>query len=98
CAAKAANDLKQRAGCTELTPKERYRGTLYALEQTFLFAPAGQPSCTGQGAQPYCAAADGNMWIRGEYDAHCPRLYRVEIIGRRNVLPGASPAYRIKVD
>jgi len=95
CAAAAA---KRRAGCKTLTPKRRYRGTLYAFGDTFLFAPLGKPPCIGEAAGRNCAAVEGNVWIRGDYDAQCPRLYQIEFVGRRNVLPGSNPAYRIKLD
>lgn len=89
---------KQQAACKRMTPKRRYRGTLFASGNTFLFAPAGQPACAGASNQPNCAALEGNMWIRPDYDAWCPRLYQLEFVGRRNVLPRPKPAYRIMVD
>jgi len=98
CAAKSSNGAKQPAGCDSLTPKRRYRGTLFAFGDTFRFAPVGRLPCTGDGAQANCAAVEGNMWIRGDYDAQCPRLYRVELLGRRNALPNSNSGYRIKVD
>ncbi len=87
-----------RTACERMTPKRRYRGTLFASGQTFLFAPAGHPPCAGEGGQAGCVAVEGNMWIRPDYDAQCPRLYRLELVGRRNVLPRANPTYRIMVD
>ena len=95
CAAEAP---KPSVSCKALTPKRRYRGTLYAFGDTFLFAPVGKPPCKGDGPEPNCVAVEGNIWIRGDYDAQCPRLYQLEFIGRRNASPGANPAYRIKVD
>ena len=89
---------KQRAACQRMTPKRRYRGTMYAGGGTYLFAPVGQPSCAGAKDQPNCAELVGDMWFRPQYELECPTLYRVELIGRRNVLPGADPAYRINVD
>jgi len=92
---------KQRAACQQMTAKRRYRGTWLLDSRRSLFAPAGK-SCTDATAQATTCAelvGRGLDWLLPYSRDHmCPALYRLEFVGRRNVLPGADPAYRIAVD
>ena len=91
---------EQLLACKRMTPKRRYRGIWLVTPQASLFAPAGKPSCIDAAAMVNCAELVGKHldWLRPYYRDACPILYQLEFIGRRNVLPGSNPAYRIEVE
>lgn len=88
---------KHRAACKRMTKPERYRGTWYTDFETSFFTPIGEDSCIETKVMG-CAALVGGEALPWPSRAACPRLWQVEFIGRRNVLPGFDPPYRIVVD
>jgi hypothetical protein len=92
----------QRLVCKRLTQPLRYRGTWLVGSKTSLFTPSGS-SCIDAKSSANCAqllnAKDAlASAIRRDSSWACLKMYRVEFIGRRNVLPNVDPAYRITVD
>jgi len=90
-------DPKHRADCKRMTKAERYRGTWYTDFETSFFTPVGEQSCI-KAKLSRCAELTGGKALPWPSRAACPRLWEVEFIGRRNVLPGFAPSYRIVVD
>ena len=89
---------KYRAACKRMTKPGRYRGTWYTDFETSFFTPIGQRSCIETKGLTRCAALAGGKALPWPARSACPRLWEVEFIGRRNVLPGSYPGYRIVVD
>lgn len=93
---------KQRAACDKMTEPKRFRGTWLVGFETSLFSPIGKPSCTEAEALASCAEllidhSEAIKTYRPWSRWACPKLYRIEFVGRRNVLPGFGP-YKITVD
>jgi hypothetical protein len=89
---------KNKAACNQLTGPRRYRGTWYVDFETSFFTPAGKPDCI-KTEVPDCVELEGDAlpWPKR---AACPREYRIEVIGRRNLLPRylTGAAYKVIVD
>jgi hypothetical protein len=89
---------EHRAACKRMTEQGRYRGTWYVSSKTSLFAPNGHERCVETKGRTNCAELVGGTYLPWPHKGHCPSSWDVEFIGRRNVLPGGNPAYRIVVD
>ena len=100
CVPKIGTRVKpeQQAICNRMTPMRRYRGTWLVGFETSLFAPIGRPSCAVPTSLEKCAELAGDLYFRPHSRWACPKLYRLEFIGHRNVLPASVPPYRITVD
>ena len=88
---------KHRAVCQRMTEPRRYRGTWYVAFETSFFTPVGMRSCIETRGLTNCAELAGSSLPWPPRWA-CPRKFEVEFIGRRNVMPGSFPSYRIIVD
>jgi hypothetical protein len=104
CAAKNGTLVspKQRLACKRLTPSRRYRGTWLVGSKTSFFSPTDS-SCVGAKSPANCAQLLDDKdalasAIRRDSSWACLKMYRIEFIGRRNVLPNVDPAYRIRID
>ena len=90
-------DPKYQAECQRMTEPRRYRGTWFVAFETSFFTPIGKQSCIKTKARTNCAQLVGKALPWPSRWA-CPRQFEVEFIGRRNLLPGFDPAYRVVVD
>ena len=88
---------KKRAECERMSQPGRYRGTWFVAFETSLFTPVGKQSCIATKGRTLCAELKG-VGLPWPPEGACPRLFQIEFVGRRNVLPGFDPSYRIVVD
>lgn len=88
---------KHRSTCKQMTKPERYRGIWYTDFETSFFKPIGEESCA-KTKFTRCAELVAGKALPWPSRWACPRSWQVEFIGRRNVLPGFAPPYRIVVD
>lgn len=92
-------DKKYRSQCQQKTAARRYRGTWLVDAETSLFTPGGPGSCERPGALTRCAQLEGKSLPWPSRWA-CPRVFEIDIIGRRNVFPQlyGGLAYKISVE
>ena len=90
-------DPDSEAECQRMTEPRRYRGTWFVAFETSLFTPIGKQSCIETKGRTNCAELVGKALPWPSRWA-CPRQFEIEFVGRRNLLPGFDPTYRIVVD
>jgi len=87
----------QEAECARMTEPRHYRGTWYVDFETSFFTPAGRRSCLKTKERDACMELSGEA-LPPTKRWECGREFAVDFVGRRNVLPGFYPSYRIVVD
>jgi len=85
------------AECKRMTEPRHYRGTWYVDFETSFFTPTGYRSCLETTEHNPCMELSGEALPRLKR-WECGREFEVDFVGRRNVLPGFWPAYKIVVD
>jgi hypothetical protein len=94
CAPRAG--AESRASCARWSATYRYRGTALVGPDTAFFSPLGKPRCAEAQATELCMPLIGTGidWLRPHSPTACPKLYKLEFLGRRDLLT-AGPTYRI---